>query len=355
MKLHRNLFPQVCSFENLHRAAREARRGKRDREEVAEFEYDAEKNLLELQAELLDGGYRPGPYRHFWIRDPKLRKISAAPFRDRVVHHALCQVIEPIFERTFIHDSYACRVGMGTHRAVDRCQAFARRHAYVLKADIRKFFPSVDHAILLDLLARRIADLQVMELIRRIVKSGEGVLDEDYVMHWFPGDDLLTPLRPRGLPIGNLTSQFWGNVYLDGLDQHVKRRLGCRAYARYVDDFILFADDKARLHGWREEIGCWLERLRLTLHPRKSVVFPVRDGIDFLGYRVFPTRRRVRRVAVRRFTRRLRRLRESYRAGEVELDRVHQSVQSWIAHASHAQSYGLRRAVLGGIPFSRGR
>jgi len=177
------------------------------------------------------------------------------------------------------------------------------------------------------------------------------VLDEDYVMHWFPGDDLLTPLRPRGLPIGNLTSQFWGNVYLNGLDQYVKRRLGCRAYARYVDDFVLFADDKARLHGWKEEIGAWLQCLRLTLHPRKSVVFPVRDGIDFLGYRVFPTRRRVRRVAVRRFTRRLRRLREAYRAGEVGLEQVHQSVQSWITHVSHAQSYRLRRAVLAGMPF----
>jgi len=351
MKRHRDLFPQVCSFENLHRAFREARRGKRDREEVAAFEYDAEKGLLELQAALLDGGYRPGPYRHFWIRDPKRRKISAAPFPDRVVHHALCQVIEPIFERTFIHDSYACRVGKGTHRAVDRCQAFARRHPYVFKADIQKFFPSVDHAVLLVLLASRIADPHVMELIRRIVRSGEGVLDEDYVMHWFPGDDLLTPLRPRGLPIGNLTSQFWGNVYLNGLDQYVKRRLGCRAYARYVDDFVLFADDKARLHGWKEEIGAWLQCLRLTLHPRKSVVFPVRDGIDFLGYRVFPTRRRVRRVAVRRFTRRLRRLREAYRAGEVGLEQVHQSVQSWITHVSHAQSYRLRRAVLAGMPF----
>lgn len=170
-------------------------------------------------------------------------------------------------------------------------------------------------------------------------------------MHWFPGDDLLTPLRPRGLPIGNLTSQFWGNVYLNGLDQHVKRRLGCRAYARYVDDFVLFADDKARLHGWKEEVGAWLQCLRLTLHPRKSVVFPVRDGIDFLGYRVFPMRRRVRRVAVRRFTRRLRRLREAYRAGEVGLEHVHQSVQSWITHVSHAQSYRLRRAVLAGMPF----
>jgi retron-type reverse transcriptase len=351
MKRHRDLFPQVCSFENLHRAFREARRGKRDREEVAAFEYDAEKNLLDLQAELLDGSYRPGPYRHFWIRDPKRRKISAAPFRDRVVHHALCQVIEPIFEPTFIHDSYACRIGKGTHRAVDRCQSFARRHPYVLKADIRKFFPSVDHAILLDLLARRIADRQVMDLIGRIVKSGEGVLDEDYVMHWFPGDDLLTPLRPRGLPIGNLTSQFWGNVYLDDLDQHVKRRLHCRAYVRYADDFVLFADDKARLHRWREEIDRWLERLRLTLHPRKSVVFPVRDGIDFLGYRVFPARRRVRRVAVRRFTRRLRRLRRAYRAGEIGIEHVRQSVQSWIAHVSHAQSYRLRRAVLGEMRF----
>jgi retron-type reverse transcriptase len=346
-----NLLPQVYVFENLYRAFRQARRGKRDREEVAAFEYGLEENLLQLQAELETGAYSPGPYRHFWIHEPKRRKISAAPFRDRVIHHALCQVIEPIFERGFIHDSYACRAGKGTHRAVDRCQAFARRHRYVLKADIQKFFPSIDHGILLSLLARKLADPRVMELIRKLLKSGEGVLDEEYVMRWFPGDDLLTPLRPRGLPIGNLTSQFWANVYLNSLDQFVKRRLRCRAYVRYVDDFLLFGDDKAELHLWKEEITTFLAGLRLALHDRKSVVFPVSEGIDFLGYRVFPTFRRMRRVTVRRFTRRLRRLREAYRGGRITIHQVSQSIQSWVAHCRHAQSFRLRQAILSRMSF----
>lgn len=351
MRAARDLFCQVCAFENLYRAFRRARRGKRDREEVAAFEYGLEENLLTLQAELQTGTYRPGPYRNFWVYEPKRRKISAAPFRDRVVHHALCQVIEPIFERTFIHDSYACRVKKGTHRAVDRCQAFARQHQYVLKADIQKFFPSIDHEVLLYLLEKAIADPLVMELIRRILKSGEGVLAEEYVMQWFPGDDLLARFRPRGLPIGNLTSQFWANVHLDSLDHFVKRHLKCRAYLRYVDDFLLFNDNKRQLHQWKEQIKAFLGGLRLTLHDRKSVVFPVSEGIDFLGYRVFPTHRRMRRVTVRRFTRRLRRLREVHQAGRISIEQVTQSIQSWVAHCRHAQSYRLRSAVLSQMVF----
>jgi retron-type reverse transcriptase len=351
MKAFRKIFSRVCAFENLYRAFRRARRGKRDREEVAAFEYDLEANLFGLQTELETGTYRPGPYCNFWVREPKRRKISAAPFRDRVVHHALCQVIEPIFERCFIHDSYACRLKKGTHRAVDRCQAFARRYRYVLKADIRKFFPSVDHAVLLDLLAKRLADPRVMELIRQILKSGEGVLADEYVMQWFPGDDLLARFRPRGLPIGNLTSQFWANVYLNSLDQFIKRRLNCRAYVRYVDDFLLFSDDKAQLHRWKEEIMAFLGGLRLALHVRKSVVFPVSEGIDFLGYRVFAARRRMRRTTVRRFTRRLRSLQEGHRGGRIPIQQVSQSIQSWVAHCRHAQTFRLRRAILSQMPF----
>jgi len=190
-----------------------------------------------------------------------------------------------------------------------------------------------------------------MELVRQILKSGEGVLAEQYLMQWFPGDDLLARFRPRGLPIGNLTSQFWANVYLNSLDHFVKRHLKCRAYIRYVDDFLLFSDDKVQLHRWKEEIRAFLGCFRLTLHDRKSVVFPVSEGIDFLGYRIFPTIRRMRRVTVRRFTRRLRRLRESHRAGRISIQQVSQSVQSWVAHCRHAQSYRLRRAILSKISF----
>ncbi|MFQ5422235.1 MAG: reverse transcriptase domain-containing protein, partial [Anaerolineae bacterium] len=212
MKTYRNLYPQICEWDNIYEAYRQARKGKRSRPPAATFELHQESNLIDLQRELEDKTYRPGAYHSFYIHEPKRRLISAAPFRDRVVHHALCNVIEPIFERSFIYDSYANRVGKGTHRALDRAQTYARQYRYLLQCDLRQFFPSIDHAILRDTLARKIADPDVMWLIDRILASGVGVLAEQYDMQWFKGDNLFAVHRPRGLPIGNLTSQFWANV-----------------------------------------------------------------------------------------------------------------------------------------------
>lgn len=231
-------FARLCSWDTLVLAWRRAARGKRGTASVARFEYRAEEHLVDLRERLLDGTYRPGNYVHFEIKDPKRRKISAIGFRDRVVHHALCGVIEPRFERLFIADSYANRLGKGTHRAVDRLQTFAQRHRYVLRADIVQHFASVDHAILLDILRRQIAEADIMALVEAIVGSGRGVLDDEYRYVRFPGDDLLAICRPRGLPIGNLTSQFWSNCYLHPFDQFVTRELGCGAYLRYVDDCV---------------------------------------------------------------------------------------------------------------------
>lgn len=202
------MFAALTSWENLLLAVRKASKGKRGRVPSAAFEYRLEDNLLALQHELRTQTYQPGGYASFVIHEPKRRLISAAPFRDRVVHHALCNLIEPIFERSFIADSYANRVGKGTHRALDRCQQFARRYRYVLQCDVRQFFPSLDHAVLRQTLWRKVADPQVRWLIDQILASGAGVLQEEYEMVWFPGDDLLAAARARGLPIGNLTSQF---------------------------------------------------------------------------------------------------------------------------------------------------
>ena len=182
LKTYCHLYPQVCAWENLELAYRRARKGKRARKPAAVFEFDRERNLTELQEELLQKTYRPGPYHSFLIHEPKRRLISAAPFRDRVVHHALCNIIETIFERRFIYDSYANRIGKGTHRALDRCTAFARRYRYVLLCDVRQFFPSIDHAILRRILARYLADPDTMWLVDRILKSGVGVLSEEYRM-----------------------------------------------------------------------------------------------------------------------------------------------------------------------------
>jgi len=351
-RTYKNLYPAIYAPENLWLAWRRARRGgKRKWPTVAAFEIDLEANLLALHEELRDKTYLPGPYRHFTIQAPKVRRISAAPFRDRVAHHALMQVIWPIFEARMIHDSYACRVGKGTHRAIDRCQEFTRRYRYVLQCDVVQFFPSVDLAILRAQLARHIACPDTLWLIERIMESGVGVLAEHYDMVYFPGDDLLAAARPRGLPIGNLTSQNWGNVYLDDLDQFVKHELRCRAYLRYCDDFLLFADDKATLWAWRSAIIDELAALRLTLHEGQAQVYPVKAGIPWLGFRVFPTHRRLKRDNVKAFARRFRAQRDAYHAGEMTLDEIRESLRAWIAHAEHGNSYRLRQSLFKQVIF----
>ena len=261
--------------------------------------------------------YQPGPYASFPIHDPKRRLISAAPFRDRVVHHALVNVIEPLFERRFIYDTYANRKGKGTHRALDRCTRYLRRHAYVLPLDVRQFFPSIDHAILSDTLAAVIGDGQVLDLCGRIIASGEGVLSDEYDMVYFAGDDLFAVNRPRGLPIGNLTSQFWANVYLDPLDHFIKRVLRCPGYVRYVDDMLLFADDKRELHAWRDAVIDFLAALRLTLHENRAQPRPWRCGVPFLGFQVFPDHRRLKRRKAVQARRRLKHKALQVRQGEL--------------------------------------
>jgi hypothetical protein len=265
------------------------------------------------------------------------------------VHHALCRVTDPIWEARFIHDTYACRPGKGTHRAIDRAQHFARAYPYVLQCDVHQFFPAIDHAILYQKLAHLIRDEDALWLIDSILQSGAGVLAPVYAMEWFPGDDLLAALRPRGLPIGNLSSQTWANVYLDSLDQYVKRELKCRAYLRYSDDFLLFHQDKAQLHAWKDAVQDHLNSLRLNLNWRRSTVYPTRTGIPFLGFRIFPTHRRLRADNVRLARRRLRRNRDAYHAGELSLDKYRESLLAWIAHASHGDTYQLRRQMMAEI------
>ncbi len=299
-----------------------------------------------LREALLRGEYRPGPYAHFFIHEPKHRKISAAGFRDRVVHHALCAIIEPRFERVFIPDSYANRVGKGTHRAIDRLQQLARRYRYVLRADIRQHFASIDHAILLDSLRRLVPENDVMNLIKTILDGGRDVLRDEYDMAWFQGDDLLAICRPRGLPIGNLTSQFWSNCYLHPFDLFVKRELGCRAYLRYVDDFALFSDSKETLWAWKAALQARLASLRLTIHESGTQVVPSASGIPWLGFVVYPDHRKIKARKVRYATRQLGERYEAYLAGTIPFAEFDTSVQGWINHVRHADSWGLRKHML---------
>ena len=351
MKTYNRLFQQLCSFENLLSASRKAQRGKRFQDEVARFNFHLEKELYRLQEELQTQTYRPGAYHEFHIYEPKLRMISAAPYRDRVVHHALCNVIAPIFDRTFIFDSYACRKGKGTHKAVNRFTEFSRKNNYVLKCDIKKYFPSIDHGVLKSQFRRKIRDAQTLWLMDLIVDSSN---PQEYVHAYFAGDNLLTSLdRHRGIPIGNLTSQFFANIYLNGFDHFVKEDLRCKHYIRYVDDFVVLDNDKVHLHQVKAAMEGYLARFRLKLHEHKCQIFPVKDGTDFLGYQVFPTHRRLRKSAVTRARRRLRRLQRDYSSGKILWGDVNHSVQSWLGHVRHADTYGLRRSVFSEIFFRR--
>ena len=339
-------YETLTSFENLYWAFLRARRGKRAQANVASFEHRLEPELFALQDELRSFTYRPGPYRSFYRTESKRRLISAAPFRDRVVHHALAAAMEPDFERRFIFDSYANRKGKGTHAALDRCTQFLRAGGYVLPCDVRQFFPSVDHLHLRAQIQRVIPEEDLLWLVDRIIENGVGVLDEAYQMTWFPGDDLFAALRRRGLPLGNLTSQFWANVYLNALDHFVKRRLKCRRYLRYVDDFLLFADDKPTLQAWRAAIIDFLAGLRLTIHAESAQPRPVDAGLPFLGFIVYPDHRRLKPRCGRHFMRRFKTLLALYAQGDVDQGRVNACVRGWIAHAAHGDTWGLRREIL---------
>ncbi|MGB3942518.1 MAG: RNA-directed DNA polymerase [Candidatus Manganitrophaceae bacterium] len=349
MKRYGNLYARICAFENLFLAAKKAQKGKRFNERVARFHLDLENELLRLQEELLHKTYTPGPYRTFSIYERKPRQISAAPYRDRVVHHALCNIIEPLFDHTFIHDSYACRTGKGTHKAVARLTAFSRQKKFVLKCDIKKYFPSIDHERLFEKIRRKIKCPDTLWLIKTIIDHSN---PQHEVFDYFQEDNLFEPFeRRRGIPIGNLTSQFFANVYLSDLDHFIKEVLKCRFYIRYVDDLTVLEDRKERLWEIKNAIEAFLERDRLKLHPKKTSLFPVTVGADHLGYRVFPTHRLLRKDTSMRFDRKLRRMGKFYRDGLISWGEINSRVQSWLGHAKHADTYGLRKKLFTGIIF----
>jgi retron-type reverse transcriptase len=336
-KTFTHLFESIVDFGNLHAAYLKARRGKRYAADVLRFGANLEEELLALRAELQQGVYQTGRYNVFTVYEPKERQIAALPFRDRVVHHALCRVIEPIWEARFMRDSYACRVGKGTHAGADRLTQFLQRAArrwddevYVLKMDVRSYFPSVNHAILLSLLRRHIACDRTLGLITEIIES------------WpVAGGEF-------GLPIGNLTSQLCANVYLHELDVFVKQQLRVEMYVRYMDDAVVVDRDKHALQATRVRIAQFLaERLMLQLNS-KTQVFAAAQGVSFLGYRLWATHRLLREGSIRRMRRKIRAFRWRLIHGELVFKEMDASVQSWLGHARHANTYRLRRRVLSG-------
>lgn len=339
MKTYNHLFEEICSFENLRQAARRAERGKRTQATVGRFRTNLEAELLQLQRELREQTYTPGAYREKIITRPKARMISAAPFRDRVVHHALCGVVMPLFERRMISDLYSNRVGKGTHAAILRCQALARRHPYVLKCDLRKFFPSMDHGVLKAALRRTIRCRPTLWLLERII---DGSNAQEPVCTVFPGDDLAAAGERRvGLPIGNVTSQWFGCIYLSAFDHWVQEELRCPGYVRYVDDFLLFGESKAQMTQWREELVRQLADQRVRLNERKSRAFPTRQGITFLGQRIWPDRRRLCRANVASARRRLRWNVQQFRRGQLTKEALLNRWHSWRGHAAQADTGAL--------------
>ncbi|MDO8656029.1 MAG: reverse transcriptase domain-containing protein [Nanoarchaeota archaeon] len=328
-------YVQLCSYKNLELAFKNARKGKTQKQYVIDFEKDLEKNLFKLQHELMFHTYKPEPLQEFILRDPKTRKINRSSFRDRIVHHALCNIIMPLLEKNFIYDSYANRRGKGTFKAIERFDQFKTkvshnftRTIFVLKADIRHYFEAVDHDILISLLKKKISDGRILWLINRIIS------------HY-------SIKKKKGMPLGNLTSQFFANVYLNELDQFAKHTLLVTYYIRYVDDFVIFSESKEMLQLYKDKIDIFLrERLALELHPDKSKIIPLHRGVEFLGMKIFPHHKRIKTRNLRKFYRKFQGICKAYAEKEVDYDSVYEFVEGWLAYVKNANTYTLRKKVL---------
>lgn len=338
------MFDDVVSFDNLLLAAESARRGKRYRHSSLQFFSNLEENIVQLQNELVHGVFVPGHYHEFYVYEPKQRLISAPCFRDRVVHHAICQVFASQIDKRFIYDSYACRVGKGTHRAADRMQRFMRivkrnhGEVFALKADIASYFRSINHRILKAIIQRHIPCDRTLKLLFDIVDCSP------------------TPTPGVGIPIGNLTSQLFANMYLNELDQFVKHHLRERYYARYMDDFIVIHHDKNHLHNVRRAIQEWLVCSLGLRTNNKTQVFPIHAGkgraLDFCGYRIYPTHKLLRKCTVKRIKHKVKALVRAYARGSIGFREAWPPIVSWLGHAKHSSSHGLVKSLLA-VPFVR--
>lgn len=351
MKQYTNLYPKIYDFESLYLAYREARKGKRYRPEVVSFTDRLEEHLIGLQNELIWKTYRQSPYREFYVNEPKRRLIMALPFRDRVVQWSIYRTLAPILERKYIYDSYACRPGKGTHAALKRLSYWLKvnknEKLYVLKLDMHKYFYRVNHDILLSLYRKFIADEDLMWLLEEIIRSNDGRLGivENSL-------DYSERTYGVGMAVGNLVSQMSANVYLNELDQFAKHDLRLRYYIRYMDDICILHKDKKVLHKTRCVLEDFLtSKLALKLNPHKTQIRPAYQGIEWVGYRVWPTHIKLRKSTAKRMKRRLKSLAKKYERGEIGLNTVNQSVQSYIGILNHCNSYFLREKVFNELVF----
>ncbi len=318
MKIYRNVFEKIVTLENLLNAWKDFSHDKRKKKDVQGFEIKLEENIFELYRELKAGNYKHSSYKPFYIQDPKQRLIHKASVRDRIVHHAIYSILNPIFESMFIANSFSCRVGKGTHKGVETLRNMLRkvskndtRKCFALKCDIKKFFDSIDHKILMEILCKKIKDNNVSGLLSEIVES------------YHP--------KGMGIPIGNLTSQIFANIYLNEFDQFIKHKLKVKNYIRYTDDFIIVSNNKNYLESLIYPIDNFLKlNLKLFLHPQKTLVRKYSQGIDFLGYVIFPHYLVLRTKTKKRVFQRIN----------------NKNLPSYLGVLSHANSYELTKRLI---------
>lgn len=327
---HRSLYEKIIARENIFAAWREFQNGKTRKSDVLIFSENFESHLLDLHRDLANATYRHGGYQSFVVCDPKRRDIHKACVRDRVLHHAIVRILTPIFDKTFIFDSYSSRKGKGTHKAIDRLRNFASklsrnntRSVWVLKCDVRKFFDSIDHDILLKILSRKCCEEKFIGLLSNIIAS-------------------YNAKTKRGLPLGNLTSQLFSNVYMNEFDQFVKRKLRSKYYVRYADDFAILSNDRQYLEQILPELTSFLaEHLKLVMHDRKIVIEKWHCGIDFLGFVHFPHFSLVRTKTKQRIFKKLAVRQREYSLGKISADQLASSVQSYLGVLGHSRNKRL--------------
>ncbi len=344
MKTYKNIYRKVCKFDNLMLAFRRARKGKSKRDYVIRFESELQKNLKCLQNDLINKTYFPSDLKKFIIRDPKTRTIHASIFRDRIVHHAIINILNPIYEKIFIYDSFASRKTKGTHKAVKRFEYFVRKvskngslvkkstsnnsiKGYVLKADFRHYFDTINQEVLIEILRKKIEDESLIWLIKSVLKN-------------FEAD------KKIGMPLGNYTSQFFANIYLNELDYYIKHTLKAKYYIRYVDDFVILHKNKKRLEYFLKHINYFLPCLKIKLHEDKTEVHALKNGITFLGYRVFYHYKLLKKKNIRYFRKKLEKNLTLYKNNEISLEQLESRINGWLGYAKFGNTYNFRQKIL---------
>ena len=322
-KRYQFIYEDIISIENLLLAWKEFLKGKRNRKDTQEFQFNLMDNILSLHNDLASRIYKHGGYQSFKINDPKPRAIHKASVRDRLLHHAIYRKLYPFFDKTFITDSYSCRIKKGTHKAINKFRKFAykvsknnTRSCWILKCDIKKFFANIDHDILLKILREYIPDENIIWLLEKVIKSFSSIKDG------------------TGLPLGNLTSQLFVNIYMNKFDQFIKHKLRVRYYIRYCDDFVIFSENNQKLKNLISRIQLFLEeRLKLKLHPDKIFIKTLHSGVDFLGWINFLDHKILRTATKRRM---LRRIKENQNTS---------TMNSYLGLIRHGNIYKLKESI----------